>query len=180
MTDPATYPPVSTPLNNVALLDRLNHELEQSESEVEFYFVGGAVMFQSFNARPSTAHVSALFRPARVVRTAIDRVGDQAQAAADWLPKAVRMLLAEGPDRQDYLTLSHLSVFTPLPAYVLAVKCAAMRLGDDFTEEEDVRYVLRAMNISSAAAAMSIITRYFSERQLAPHTRATLERLLGA
>ena len=176
MKDPVADPPADRAPNHIVLLDRLNEELEADECAVEFYFMGGAVMFQCFNAQPSTAHVSALFRPARVARAAIDRVG--AAAAADWLPKAVRTLLAEGPDRRDYLTLSHLSVFTPLPEYVLAVKCAAMRLGDDFTEEEDVRYVLRAMNIASADAAMSIVTRYFSERQLAPDTRLRLEQLL--
>ena len=179
MTEPSVYPSVTEPFSHISLLDRLNNDFKETSLEVEFYFLGGAVMFQTFNSEPVTAHVSALFRPGALARDAIERVRVQAGAGKDWLPKAVRSLLAEGPDRQDFLTLSHLSVFTPLPGYVLAVKCAAMRLGVDFGEGEDVRYVLRAMNINSTEAAMSIVTRYFSERQLAPDTRASLERILG-
>ena len=72
-----------------------------------------------------------------------------------------------------------MSVFVPVPDYVLAIKCAAMRLGDGFHELDDIRHVLRVMEVTSADLALSIVGRYFTERQLAPDTRARIEALFA-
>ena len=61
---------------------------------------------------------------------------------------------------------------------MLALKCAAMRLGDDFREKEDLRYLLRAMNLSTADAAIAAVAPYVAERHLLPDVRARLNDLL--
>ena len=58
------------------------------------------------------------------------------------------------------------------------MKCAAMRLGAEFHDLDDVRYLLRHLGITSVAEALAVVTRYFDERQLAPKTRLALEELL--
>jgi len=79
-----------------------------------------------------------------------------------------------------YLEMAHLRVFTARPEYLLAMKCVAMRLGAEFRDLDDVRYLLRSLNVTSVAAALEIVTRYFDDRLGAPKTRLVLEELLPA
>jgi len=55
-----------------------------------------------------------------------------------------------------------------------------MRLGEEFHDLDDVRYLLRYLNISGVSEALDIVTRYFDEETLAPKTRIALEELLPA
>lgn len=74
--------------------------------------------------------------------------------------------------------MPHLRVYVAEPHYLLAMKCAAMRLGEEFHDLEDVRYLLRYLNISKSRDALAVVTRYFDESQLHPKTRLALEELL--
>ena len=160
-------------------LEELGRRLAFTDTEVEFYFLGGAVIYQAFAARPGTARVGAMFRPADTVRRAARDVAEREGLPEGWLARAVRSALGDGAGRGAYVDLLNVRAFAALPEYVLAVKCAAMRLGDDFHEADDVRYVLRAMNLATAGEALAVVGRYFTERQLAPGTRERLEALTG-
>ena len=59
------------------------------------------------------------------------------------------------------------------------MKCAAMRLGEEFHDLDDVRYLLRHLDISSIDVALAIVGRYFDEDQLHPKTRLALKALLS-
>jgi hypothetical protein len=59
------------------------------------------------------------------------------------------------------------------------MKCASMRLGREFHDLDDVRYLLRYLNIESADEAIGIVCAYFDEQQLLPKTRLVLEELLA-
>ncbi|MGH7664343.1 MAG: hypothetical protein ACRENI_08640 [Gemmatimonadaceae bacterium] len=58
------------------------------------------------------------------------------------------------------------------------MKCQSMRLGEAFHDLDDVRYLLRYLNVGSVAAALEIVTRYFDEEALAPRIRLALEGML--
>jgi hypothetical protein len=58
------------------------------------------------------------------------------------------------------------------------MKCAAMRLGAEFQDLDDVRFLLRYLDISSVEEALRVITRYFDADQLPDKTRFALEELL--
>jgi hypothetical protein len=60
------------------------------------------------------------------------------------------------------------------------MKCASMRLGKEFRDLDDVRYLLRYLNVSAVNNALEIVGRYFDEKTLAPKTRLALEELLQA
>ncbi len=65
-----------------------------------------------------------------------------------------------------FLDLPHLRVFVARPEYLRAMKCASMRLGAEFHDLDDVRYLLRYLNIASDGEALEIVTRYFDASQL--------------
>lgn len=161
------------------LFELLNTELADAGAEGEVYLVGGAVMCLAFDARPSTVDVDAAFRPARIIREAAARVAAKANVSPDWLNDAAKGFLSPRGDFDPYLELSHLRVFMPRPEYLLAMKCAAMRFGEEFHDLDDVRYLLRYLNLTSFDSAMAIVTQYFDEAQLLPKTRLALEELLG-
>jgi hypothetical protein len=160
------------------LFELLEGELANGGVEGEVYLVGGAVMCMALDARAATRDVDAFFRPTRAVREAAARVAAKAGVRDDWLNDAVKGFLSPRGDFGPYLELPHLRLFVARPEYLLAMKCAAMRLGEEFRDLEDVRYLLRYLNVSSADEALDIVIRYFDEAQLLPKTRLALEELL--
>ena len=144
----------------------------------ELYLVGGAVMCLAFHAREATKDVDALFEPARLVREAAARVGVAAGLDASWLNDAVKGYLSPRGEFTPFLELPHLKVFVAHPRYLLALKCAALRLGEEFHDLDDVRYLLRHLDIRTPEEALAIVTRYFPESELPPKTRLLLKELL--
>lgn len=161
------------------LFELLEAELATEGVEGEIYVVGGAVMCLALDARPATRDVGALFRPTELIRQAAARVAARAGVPEKWLNDAVKGLLSPRGEFDAYLELPHLRVFVARPEYLLAMKCASMRLGEEFHDLDDVRYLLRWLNVSTVERALAIVTRYFGEEQLPPKTRLALEELLG-
>lgn len=157
----------------------LNHELTLTSTHAELYLVGGAVMCLVFGAREATRNVDAWFKPSTAVREAASRVAIQAGVPEHWLNDAVKGWLSPRGDFDRYLEHSNLQVFVAQPTYLLALKCMAMRLGEEFYDLDDVRYLLRHLDIRTADEALAIVTRYFDEDQVPLKTRLALEELLA-
>jgi hypothetical protein len=158
----------------------LNDELSRIETIGELYLVGGAVMCLAYGARASTQDVDALFRPAREVRQAAARVAMQANLPADWLNDSVKGYLSEQAEFAPFLELSHLKILIAQPAYLLAMKCLAFRIGAEFHDEEDVRYLLRHLDIRTHEQALQLIARYYPLDRYPHKTLYALAELLPA
>jgi hypothetical protein len=161
------------------LLDLLDAELAAAKIEGEVYLVGGAVMCLALDAREATRDVDAFFRPTRLIREAAARVAGRAGVPESWLNDAVKGYLSPRGEYDPFLELSNLRVFVARPDYLLAMKCIAMRLGEEFRDLDDIRFLLRYLNISSADEALGIVLRYFDADQILPKTRFALEELLA-
>lgn len=162
-----------------ALFERLNEELARVGITGEVYLAGGAVMCLVFDARRSTKNVAAFFRPAKEVRAAAQRVALAAGMPGEWLNDAVKGYLSERGDFHPYLDLSNLRVLTASPEYLLAMKCLAMRLGEEFHDEDDVRFLLRYLNLTDYRKALEIVTRYYPAERLPQKTLYALEEMLA-
>ena len=161
------------------LFDLLNQELRDTGTHAELYVVGGAAMCLALGARNATRDVDAWFKPSTLVRQAAARVAARANVPEDWLNDAVKAWLSDHGSFGPYLELSHLQVFVALPAYLLALKCMSMRLGAEFHDLDDVRYLLRHLDIRTADVAMQVVTQYFEEARVPLKTRLALEDLLA-
>ena len=161
------------------LFELLDAELAVKDVQGEVYLVGGAVMCLALDARDATRDVDAFFRPTRLIREAAARVASRAGVPDSWLNDAVKSYLSPRGEYDPYLELEHLRVFVAQPAYLLAMKCVAMRLGEEFHDLDDVRYLLRYLNVSTLEEALAIVLRYFDEEHIPPKTRLALEELLG-
>jgi hypothetical protein len=160
------------------LFELLNAELARGEVVGEVYVVGGAVMCIALDARGATRDVDAVFKPAKSIREASARVAAIADVPENWLNDAVKGYLGQRADFDPFLELSNLRVFVANPSYLLAMKCMAMRLSEEFHDLDDVRYLLRYLNITGSEEALGIVTAYFDEAQIPLRTRLALEELL--
>jgi len=160
------------------LFELLNEELRRAGTEGELFLVGGAVMCLAYAARPSTQDVDAWFRPARQVREAAARVAVQAGIQPDWLNDGVKGFLSEHGEFSPFLELDHLRVMLAQPQYLLAMKCLALRIGAEFHDEDDIRYLLRHLDIDSYEQAVAVITRFYPLERFPQKTLYALAELL--
>jgi hypothetical protein len=160
------------------LFELLNHELATSTTHAELFLVGGAVMCLAYGARSSTMDVCALFRPSTEVRQAAARVAVRAGLNDDWLNYGVKGFMSAHGDFAPFLEMDHLSVMVAQPAYLLAMKCLAMRIGAEFHDEDDVRYLLRHLDVRSYDQATSLISKYYPLDRFPPKSLYALAELL--
>ena len=160
------------------LFGLLNEELTGEGIEGELFLVGGAVMCLAYAARPSTEDVDALFRPAGEVREAAARVAARTGLPPDWLNDAVKGFLSDRGEFRAWLELSHLRVMVAQPEYLLAMKCLALRIGAEFHDEDDIRYLLRFLNVATFEQAREIITRFYPLERFPQKTFYALGELL--
>lgn len=160
------------------LLELLDVELQAASVFGEVYLVGGAVMCLAFDARESTRDVDALFKPATAIRAAAARVAARAGVASHWLNDAVKGWIGTRATFDQWFDRPHLKVFVAQPEYILAIKCVAMRLGAEFHDLDDVRFLLRYLNLTSAAEALAIVEQYFDKDQIPAKTQFVLKELL--
>ena len=160
------------------LFELLNKELGRSGTQGELFLVGGAVMCLAYSARPSTQDVDALFRPTAEVREAAARVAIRAKVNPDWLNDAVKEFMSSQGDFAPFLELDHLRIMVAKPEYVLAMKCSAMRLGTESHDEDDVRFLLRLLEIRAYEKALATITKYYPLDRFPQKTLYVLAELL--
>lgn len=163
----------------IRLFNRLNAQLEKAGITGEIYLVGGAVMCLVYGVRPSTKDVDGIFRPSSEVRKASRAVAEAAGVPLDWLNDGVKGFLSERAAFDDYLELSNLKVFTAQPEYLLAMKCLAMRIGEEFFDVDDVRYLLRFLNIADYDRAVTTIGKYYPFDRFPQKTLYALEEILA-
>jgi hypothetical protein len=160
------------------LFSLLNDELARAGINGELYVVGGAVMCLAYATRPATQDVDALFRPAAEVRHAAARVAMQVRLPPDWLNDGVKGFMSEQGDFAPFVELPHLRVLLAQPEYLLAMKCLAFRIGSEFHDEDDVRYLLRLLDIRSFEQVQVIISRYYPLERFPQKTFYALSELL--
>jgi len=160
------------------LLELLNDELRRSGTVGEVFLVGGAVMCLAYDARPSTMDVGAVFQPADKVREAAARAAVRAGIDGHWLNDAVKGFMSARGEFAPFLELDHLRVMVAQPEYLLAMKCLAMRIGAEFHDEEDVRFLLRLLDIRSHEQALSVAAKYYPIERFPQKTLYALEDLL--
>lgn len=160
------------------LFSLLSDELARADITGELYLVGGAVMCLAYAARPATQDVDALFRPALEVRRAAARVAIKAKLPADWLNDSVKGFMSAQGEFAPFLELPNLKVLVAQPEYLLAMKCLAFRIGAEFHDEDDVRYLLRHLDIRSQERALQVITRYYPLDRFPQKTLYALGELL--
>lgn len=159
------------------LLHALNDELAAAGVKGQVNLAGGAVMCLAFDARASTRDVDASFEPSVAVLDAASKVAARQGVRDTWLNDAVKGYMSDRGSFTPFLELSHLKIFCASAEYMLAMKCLAMRIGEGFHDEEDVRYLLRNLGIVRYDDAAEILARYYALEDYPETARLALREL---
>ena len=160
----------------LSLLQLLDKELGRDGICGELYLVGGAVLCLAFDAGRISRDIDGFFHPARTVRTAARRIAESRGLPEDWLNEAVQRFF--GGDVREHFVLPNLRVLAASPEYLLAMKCLAMRIGGEFHDPEDVRFLLRYLNTERYDAALKMVARYYPPDKIPQQTLRTLEEMI--
>lgn len=160
------------------LFHSLDKALGKAQIKGEIYLVGGAVMTLVYHARPSTKDLDGYFVPTDKIRKLAQHVGEEAGVGKDWLNDAVKGFFSEKGEYDPFLELDNLKVFVARPEYLLAMKCLSMRIGEEFHDEEDIRFLLRYLNIESYREALEVIKKYYPIKKFPQKTLYALEEIL--
>ena len=164
----------------VRLLEALNIELRKMDVKGDVHLAGGAVMCLAFQARDSTKDLDATrFKPSKAIREAALRVADKEGVPDQWLNDAVKNYVSQNGSYSSFLELSNLRVFCADAKYMLAMKCLAMRMGEGYRDEDDVRYLLRHLGIESYDEAREVIGKYYPVEEFSSAALAALEELIS-
>ncbi len=135
-------------------------------------------MCLAFGARESTRDVDGYFEPTRRIKEAAATVAVKAGVDEHWLNDGVKGYLSERGSFSEYLELSNLRVFCADANYLLAMKCLAMRIGEEFQDLDDIRYLLRHLGIRSYEGALEVVTKYYPAERFPQKALYALEELL--
>jgi len=160
------------------LLHALNDELRAAGVRGHVYLAGGAVMCLAFGTRESTHDVDAAFEPSVQVLEAALRVAAREGVRDTWLNDAVKGYMSDHGSFVPFLELDRLEVLRASAAYMLAMKCLAMRIGEGYQDEDDIRYLLRNLGIRRYEDAAAILAQYYPLEDYPPTALRALQELL--
>ncbi len=128
-----------------------------------------------FDARDSTRDVDAVFRPKTEIMNAARAVAAELQLPIDWLNDGVKGFLSHNEDVTEAFIpglegLSHLRILSPVPEYLLAMKCIAARSDDSSEDRADTAFLIRSLGLTSEDDVFSIVGRYYPLERL--HVRS--------
>lgn len=155
-------------------LQALNHELYLMRVTGEVCLYGGAVLCLVYDARPSTKDVDAIFKPARQIREAAQKVAVKQNLREDWLNDAVKGFVVPHP-KKIFFNFSNLKIYTPEPDYLLAMKTLSARV--DAMDKGDILFLIERLKIQNAQEVFSVLEKYYPHRQIKPATQFFIEEL---
>jgi len=160
------------------LFDALNEKLNKLSIKGELQLVGGAVMCLVYEARPSTMDVDGLFKPSKELRILAAEVGIETGVGENWLNDGVKGFLSYQSTFNLFLDLSNLKIFCATAEYLLSMKCLAMRIGEEFHDLEDIRYLIRYLNLDSYQGVCDVIAQYYPIERFPQKTLYALEEIM--
>ena len=160
------------------LFEKLNAKLAQKNTRGEVGIVGGAVMCLVYDARQATKDVDAIFAPTTLIRELAHQISEEEELEDGWLNDGAKGYLVAGFEKNEVLTLSHLTVWAPEPKYMLAMKCLSARF--DSEDGNDVRFLIKHLKLSTVVQVLDIVSKYYPKNQIPAKTTFFLEEIFEA
>jgi hypothetical protein len=153
-------------------LSLLNAELRKDGITGEICIVGGAAMVLAFGSRASTRDIDALVMAPASVRAAAERVAETHGLPANWLNDGAKGFASGAPiEVKELLQFSNLRIVAPPPAYILAMKCIAARVGLDEHDKEDALFLIRLLGLRGSASVLELVAQYYTVERIPAKTR---------
>jgi hypothetical protein len=160
-------------------LKELSTEMERGNLKGEILLFGGAAMVLAFNARSSTKDVDAIFRPKKEIYAISGKIADKHHLSKGWLNDSVKGFITSNSFKQNlFIRFNNLSVYTPEPQYLLAMKCISMRIGLESSDIDDIKTLLKYLKIEKVADVFGVIEKYYPQNKIPQKTFYAIDEIL--
>lgn len=159
------------------LLNELNTKLKEAEIIGDIILYGGAVMCLQYNAREFTQDIDAFLSPKTEIENIVEQIAVERGIPLDWLNDSVVKFTSENEQVKIYMQLSNLNIYTASPEYLLALKIQSFRIGIS-SDEEDIKFLLKELNITSIQEVIDIIELFFPKGYLNQRTQFAVQYLI--
>jgi hypothetical protein len=157
----------------------LNEKLRQHNMRGEIGIFGGAVMCLGLNAREMTHDIDAVFKPKAEMRHLIAEIAEENGLSKDWLNDGVKGFTSTNNDMILFDRLSNIDIYMTRPEYLFSMKCLSCRTMDK-NELNDIRFLVKYLNITSIEQAFDIIRNYYPDNMIKPKTQYMLMEILNS
>jgi len=160
-------------------LEELSLEMGKQNLKGEILLFGGAAMVLAFNARSSTKDVDAIFRPKKEIYVSSEKIARKHHLPEGWLNDSVKGFITSDSFKQNlFIRYKNLSVYTPEPQYLLAMKCISMRIGMESSDIDDIKTLLKHLKIKKAAAVFQLLEKYYPQNKIPQKTFYAIDEIL--
>lgn len=166
----------------LAALSRLGELADAEGIQLECCIYGGVLMMLAYDARISTKDVDAVIRPGETGLKLAERVGREMGLPENWLNDQVKLFLAPREELRELpLDMKGVHVTSPTAGYLLSMKALACRsaLPGYEGDIEDLRFLIRKMEITSVEEIQEWIDRYYPDDVIPEPQRNTIEALIA-
>jgi len=160
---------------------RLGELAEAEGITLELCIYGGSAMMLVYNTRQATKDVDAVMHPKAVAERLAAKVADEFSFSTNWLNDDVKLYLApSGQTRNLPQQFKGLHLTAPTAGYLLAMKAMAARprLPGYEGDIDDLRFLLRKLEIRSVDQIGGLIDKYYPDDVLPPEKRVLIEELI--
>jgi predicted nucleotidyltransferase len=163
-----------------AAIEDLVDDLIRQDVAAVIYLVGGTALMLGFDARQATRDVDAVVTPRDRVLATAREVARRRDLPDDWLNASAANFVPPHPeDPHPTLLISRGGVRVEIASaeMLLAMKIRASRGRQDI---DDIRFLLRVLDVRTIEDALSIYERVYEEDPLPARARPILNELLDS
>ncbi|MDR1157916.1 MAG: hypothetical protein LBK75_06365 [Oscillospiraceae bacterium] len=157
-------------------LRQLSDELGAQGMRGEILLTGGAAMCLVHEARDITKDIDALYEPKEMINRLAAKIAEREGLPADWLNDGVKGFVGANAPVEDFISFGSLRIQTVSAEYLLTMKLMSARYGEK--DSDDIRFLMRKLNISTSEGATEILLSFFSPKQILPKTQYIIEELV--
>ena len=165
----------------LSALKRLGELAGEREIALDLCVYGGCAMMLAFDRRAITRDVDVVFHPTEKVIPLIKQVASEQGLPGDWLNDDVRQFLATKESLRELpIDFPGVRLTAPTAGYLLAMKALACRraLPGYKGDEEDLRFLIRKLEISSIKDIQKHIDKYYPDDAPNESGRALLNQII--
>lgn len=153
---------------------------------IDMAVYGGAALALVFDLRQATRDVDAVVQGSQdFLRRAVREVAEEERWPADWLNDGVKGFLSH---HEELCALAEfqasaeggLRLYVPVPEYLFAMKCMAMRPEgiEGSRDIADIEALADKAGIADAAAALALVERFYPAARIPPKVRFGVEEIM--
>jgi hypothetical protein len=168
-------------------LRKLDAKAKASAVIVDMAVYGGAALALVFDLRQATRDVDAVVHGAPdFLRRAVAEVADEEGWPVDWLNDGVKGFLSHVEQLQalnlfQASTEGGVRLYVPVPEYLFAMKCMAMRPEgiEGSRDIADIEALADHAGIADVAGALSLVEAFYPSAHIPPKVRFGVEEIMA-